>query len=162
MATSHTLDNGATVKVRHPLAPLGLGILTLGIYSLYWYYTINDELRSQGEEVNPVISLLAVTLGALLLVPPIVSMYNTASRIQRVQQRVGVTDLINPVLALVLLVIPLANIFQTAYLQLGLNAAWQRAASGAGTVSDTAPLPASPLPAAPLPAAPLPAAPADD
>lgn len=143
MATTHTLGNGATVKVRHPLAPLALGVLTLGIYSLVWYYLINDELRAQGEEVNSVMALLAVTVGAVVIVPPFVSMYNTAARIQRVQQRVGLTDQISPVLALVLLFIPVANLFQQAYLQLGLNAAWQRAAGS------SAPTPSAPLPAGP-------------
>jgi hypothetical protein len=56
--------NGQAVKIRHPLAPLGLGIITFGIYTLVWYYLINDEMRRQGEDVSPGVSLLAVTLGA--------------------------------------------------------------------------------------------------
>jgi hypothetical protein len=128
MASTHTLGNGATVKVRHPLAPLGLAIVTLGIYQLVWYYKINAELRSQGEDVNPGMALLAVSLGLVLIVPPLVSLYNTAERIRRVQERAGVNSTISPVLALVLLFIPLANMFQTAYMQSALNAAWERAA----------------------------------
>jgi hypothetical protein len=128
VASTHTLGNGASVKVRHPLAPLGLAILTLGIYQLVWYYKINAELRSQGEDVNPGIALLALTLGIVLIVPPFVSLYNTAERIRRVQERAGVTSTISPVLALVLLFVPLVNILQSAYLQSALNAAWERAA----------------------------------
>jgi hypothetical protein len=144
MASTHTLDNGATVKVRHPLAPLGLAIVTLGIYQLVWYYKINAELRSQGEDVSPGVALLAVSLGIVLIVPPFVSLYNTAERIRRVQERAGVTAPISPVLALALLFIPLVNVFQTAYMQSALNAAWERAAGV------TAPmLPATPTPAAP-------------
>src|SRR5680860_1041852 len=89
MATTHTLENGATVKVRHPLAPLGLAIVTLGIYQLVWYYKINAELRSQGENVSPGVALLAVSLGIVLIIPPFVSLYNTAERIRRVQERAG-------------------------------------------------------------------------
>jgi hypothetical protein len=140
MASTHTLANGIAVKVRHPLAPLGLAILTLGIYPLVWYYKINAELRSQGEDVSPGMALLAVTLGAVLIVPPFVSLYNTAERIRRVQERAGVTSTINPVLALVLLFIPLVNIFQTAYLQSALNAAWERAA-GVTALATGAPAP---------------------
>jgi hypothetical protein len=119
---------GSTVKVRHPLAPLGLGIITLGVYQLVWYVRINAELRSQGEEVSPGVALLAITLGVFLIVPPFVSLYNTAERIRRVQVRNGVEDPISAVLALVLLFVPVANLFQSAYLQAGLNRAWERAA----------------------------------
>jgi hypothetical protein len=78
----------------------------------------------------------------VLIVPPLVSLYNTAERIRRVQERAGVTSPISPVLALVLLFIPLVNIFQTAYMQSALNAAWERA-SGV-----TAPAPVAPAPPA--------------
>jgi hypothetical protein len=127
MARDIIID-GSNVKVRHPLAPLGLGIITLGVYPLVWYFKINRELRSQGEDVSPGVALLAITLGAVLLVPPLVSMYNTAERIRRVQERKGVDSPISAVLALVLLFIPFVNAFQSAYLQAGLNRAWERAA----------------------------------
>ncbi len=128
MASTHTLDNGATVKVRHPLAPLGLAIVTLGIYQLVWYFKINAELRSQGEDVSPGVALLAVSLGVVLIVPPLVSLYNTAERIRRVQERAGIASTISPVLALVLVFVPLVNVFQTAYMQSALNTAWERMA----------------------------------
>jgi hypothetical protein len=144
MASTHTLNNGATVKVRHPLAPLGLAIITLGIYQLVWYYKINEELRSQGEDVKPGMALLALSLGFVLIVPPFVSLYNTAERIRRVQERAGVTSPISPVLALVLLFVPFVNIFQPAYMQSALNAAWERAAG----VTTPAVLTAAPVAAA--------------
>jgi hypothetical protein len=136
--------DGSNVKVRHPLAPLGLGIITLGVYPLVWYFKINAELRSQGEDVSPGIALLAITLGAFLIVPPIVSMYNTAERIRRVQERRGVDHPLSPVLALVLLFIPFANLFQSAYLQAGLNRAWERAAGDFRTPADVVPPAADP------------------
>jgi hypothetical protein len=95
LASTYTLDNGATVEVRHPLAPLGLAI---------------------------------GTLGAVLIVPPLVSLYNTGERIRRVRERAKGGSTISPVLALLLLFIPLVKIFQTVYLQSALNAAWERAA----------------------------------
>jgi hypothetical protein len=145
MARTVTL-NGQVVKVRHPLAPLGLGIITLGIYPLVWYFKINDELRSQGEDVSPGMALLAITLGVFLIVPPFVSMYNTAERIRHAQERRGVGNPISPTLALVLLFIPIANLFQTAYLQSGLNRAWER---GAGDFSGPVAGPATEPAAAP-------------
>jgi Kef-type K+ transport system membrane component KefB len=143
MARDIVID-GSNVKVRHPLAPLGLGIITLGVYPLVWYFKINSELRSQGEDVSPGMALLAITLGAFLIVPPFVSMYNTAERIRRVQERKGVDSPISAVLALVLLFIPVANAFQSAYLQAALNRAWERAAGDFTAPSTVAPPAADP------------------
>lgn len=148
MARTHII-NGCSVKTRHPLAPLGLSILTLGIYGVYWYYAVNRELRDLGEDVKPGLSVLAVTLGALVIVPLFVSQYNTAERIRRVQERAGIASPISPVVALVMLVIPFFNMLQAAYLQSGLNRAYEQllpatAASSSPSVSATAP-PASPV-----------------
>jgi hypothetical protein len=143
MARDIVID-GSNVKVRHPLAPLGLGLITLGIYPLVWYFKINSELRSQGEDVSPGMALLAITLGAFLIVPPFVSMYNTAERIRRVQERKGVESPISAVLALVLLFIPIVNAFQSAYVQAGLNRAWERAAGDFTARSAVAPPAAGP------------------
>ena len=60
MAEEVTL-NGSTVKIRHPFAPIGSSIITLGIYGLYWYWAVNKELQVAGQKVEPVVSLLAIT-----------------------------------------------------------------------------------------------------
>ena len=44
MAELVTIDGRSYVK-RDPLGVLGLSFITIGIYWLYWYYTINDEIR---------------------------------------------------------------------------------------------------------------------
>jgi Domain of unknown function (DUF4234) len=74
-------------KIRNPLAPALLPFITLGIYALVWYYKINKEMAKMGEARNtqelgtsPGTSLLAVTLGAFILVPPFLSFYNTWKR----------------------------------------------------------------------------------
>ena len=71
---------------------IGLPLITLGIYSLVWYFKINDEARRylRDESIRPGISVLAVTLGALVIVPAFVSIWNTANCIQRMQQNAGV------------------------------------------------------------------------
>ena len=123
MAQDVTL-NGSIVKIRHPFAPIGLSIITLGIYGLYWYYAINKELQTAGQKVEPVVSLLAITIGALLVVPPFVSLYNTADRTRRTQEHFGATNQIVPVLALVMVFIPIVSFFLSAYMQSNLNSAW--------------------------------------
>ncbi len=54
---------------------LGLPLITFGIYHFVWYYKINNEARRflRDESIKPWISLLAITLGALLVIPPFVS-----------------------------------------------------------------------------------------
>jgi hypothetical protein len=85
---------GANVKVRRPWAVALLTVVTLGFYNWYWYYKINRELRDFGkvyrlercENTNPWLSLLAVSLGALLIVPAIVSWVRCTRRIQDCQR----------------------------------------------------------------------------
>ena len=96
-----TLDDGARVKRREPGLVLLWTILTLGIYNWVWYYKINRELRDFGRAKNdeelgsssPGMSLLAVTLGGFLIVPPFVSWWRCTRRIERAQGLAGV----NPV-----------------------------------------------------------------
>ena len=63
--------------MRHPVAVPVLGIVTIGIYILYWWYQVNREMVDLGTATNdaeglgdnPMISLLAWFPGALVIVP---------------------------------------------------------------------------------------------
>ena len=61
MAETVTIQGQPYLK-RNPLGVLGLTIITLGIYGLYWYYKVNEEiLRYTGDQtISPSRSLLAV------------------------------------------------------------------------------------------------------
>jgi membrane protein implicated in regulation of membrane protease activity len=57
-----------------------LTVVTLSLYVLVWYYRVNRELRDLGQRrddelrgTRPGISLAAVTVGGLVIVPPYVS-----------------------------------------------------------------------------------------
>jgi Domain of unknown function (DUF4234) len=83
-------------KLRHPLGVVGLIIVTLGIYFWVWYYKINREMatigRAHGTEecgTSPGTSLLAVTLGVLVIVPPFVSVYKTCARLTASERVTG-------------------------------------------------------------------------
>ena len=74
-------------KIRNPLGVIGLSLITLGIYFIFWYYFINKELAEMGKARNteelgtsPGTSVLAITLGAFIIVPPFLSFYNTWKR----------------------------------------------------------------------------------
>ena len=75
-------------KNRNPLGVIGLGFVTLGIYFAFWYYFVNKEMAEVGRARNsdelgdsPGTSVLAVTLGALIIVPAFVSLYNAWKRL---------------------------------------------------------------------------------
>ncbi len=123
--------NGAIAKVRNPWGVLGLGLITLGIYNIVWYYKINKEFKEYGAvqgdqelaDSNPTNSVLAVTLGALIIVPAIISFYNTVKRAQRVQQLGGVEPMNGWIVLILLLVISPAVY---PYMQSELNKLWER------------------------------------
>jgi uncharacterized protein DUF4234 len=118
--------NGETFKRRNVVGVwLGLPLITFGIYHVVWYYKINNEARRflRDESIRPAISVLAITLGAFLIIPPFVSVYQTGVRIQRMQERAGLSSRIEPILALLL-----TFVFglHTLYIQSHLNQIWDK------------------------------------
>lgn len=89
--------NESRAKIREPGMMILWMILTLGIYGLVWYYKVNRELRDYGRlkgdaelgESNPTMSILAATIGSLIIVPPFVSYYNCTKRIQKADALAG-------------------------------------------------------------------------
>ena len=150
---------GSTAKLRNPWGVIGLSIITIGIYYIFWWYYINREMRDFGRArntdlgQNPGNSVLAITLGALIIVPALVSMWRTSDRIQRTQETAGVERGANgPIIFILLLLIGPVGIW---YAQSELNKAWEAQASGGGTPS----LPATDATAAAPPPPPAPAEP---
>jgi len=123
---------------------LGLPLITLGIYHYVWWYKINDEARRflGDESIRPGIAVLALFPGSILIVPPFISIYNTAGRVRRMQQQAGVGNVVTPWIALVL-----SFVFglHSLYLQMGLNDVWDRYLVPGG-VMHPAPPPAAPQP----------------
>ncbi len=128
----------ATAKVRNPLGVAVLTLITLGIYYFVWYYKVNREMcdlgRAKGTDElgdSPGTSLLAVTLGALIIVPAVISIYHTFQRTQAAARLTGVEPLNGWIALLLYLVIGIAF---PAYLQSGLNKVWE-AQGGASAIA---------------------------
>jgi hypothetical protein len=127
----------ARAKIRSPWAAALLPIVTLGIYYFVWYYKINREMADYGkangrtEELgdSPLTSLLAITLGALVIVPALVSLVRTFRRIQTLQRITGDGTPINGWIGFILFIVfsPVLN----GYMQSGLNPAWQAQSAAA-------------------------------
>jgi protein-S-isoprenylcysteine O-methyltransferase Ste14 len=89
---------GQTYMRRSPLVVLGLVLITLGIYGMYWHWRANKDasLFLRDPAIRAGVSLLAVTLGWVVIVPPFISMYRTGERIERMERQAGVRDTISP------------------------------------------------------------------
>jgi hypothetical protein len=127
-------NTGERAKLRNPLGVVGLSLITLGIYYFFWWYFINREMRDLGRArgadlgQSPGNSVLAITLGWIIIVPAIVSMWRTSDRIQRSQEVAGVDRGANgPIIFILLLLIGPVGVW---YAQSELNKAWTAQASG--------------------------------
>jgi hypothetical protein len=124
---------GASAKIRSPVWVAVLVLITLGIYGIFWWYFIHRELRDYGRAkgtdelgTSPGKSVLAVTLGALIIVPAIIGIVNAFKRVQAAQRMNGV-DPINGWIGLILIVVIYPAFY--GYMQSGLNPVWRAQAT---------------------------------
>ena len=146
--------SGEVGKIRNPLGVIGLTFITLGIYVIFWYYFVNKELAAIGKAKNtnelgdsPGTSVLAITLGALVIVPAFISVYNTCKRLQAAERLTGTQQGMEPGLLFILWIFisPVAEYI----LQANLNKVLENQAGGAGELAGgaTAPPPQAAAPA---------------
>ena len=125
-STTAPSGQGLTGKYRNPvLVWLIWPLITLGIYHLYWWYKINDEARrlNPSIDVNPLISLLALFPGAIIIVPPFVSVYRTGERLRAMQRAAGQTPDVLPILGLLGVIV--FGLY-ALYYQISLNGIWSK------------------------------------
>ncbi|MBJ7593629.1 MAG: DUF4234 domain-containing protein [Candidatus Dormibacteraeota bacterium] len=125
MTTTVVVGN-QTYKRRNPLAVwIGLPLITLGVYYFVWWYKVTNEARRflNDQSINPALSVVAVSIGAVVVVPPFVSAYTTTGRIARMQERVGMLagTRANPWLSVLLHFVFGAHVL---YMQMELNRIW--------------------------------------
>lgn len=128
---------GGQAKVRNSWGVFLLAIATLYVYYFVWYYKINRELRDFGRphddpklRVEPAGALAAVTGGALLIIPPFISMWRTFTRIRRAEEIAGLDHRLSHAIGFPLFL--LAAIFlpvEMPYVQSHLNRLWRKVAT---------------------------------
>jgi hypothetical protein len=98
-------------------------LITLGIYFLVWYYKVNREARDFDSriEVSPAVSVIAVSLGWIIIVPPFVSIYRTGERIAQMQRAAGLEPTCIPIVGLLLTFV---LHLESLYYQYELNRIW--------------------------------------
>jgi hypothetical protein len=121
----------ARAKVRNPWGVLGLSVVTLGIYAIFWWYFINREMRDLGRARaardlgdSPGLSVAAYWLGSYILIPYIWTAVTTCKRIRTAQRLVGREDLLNGWIAGLLWVFTL-GLGAYVYLQHHLDKVWK-------------------------------------
>ena len=115
---------------------VGVAFLSLiPFYILFWWYRVNRELadygRARGTDelgTSPGKSLLAVSLGGLIIVPAVMSFFSTHKRITKAQEMTGQTPINGWVSILLYFVFSPAWI---AYMQSGTNTVWENTGSSA-------------------------------
>jgi hypothetical protein len=110
-----------------------LSIVTLGIGGIVWYYLINRDAKTlaRNNAWSPGLSVVAVTLGALIIIPALVSLWRTWSRVREATNADGMSAGVQ----FLLIFIPIVNIAYSGYLQSKLNKA---IAATSGTVAQPA------------------------
>ncbi len=138
------LAPGATAKIRGPIAVAILSVITFVIYIVYWWYSVNRELADYGRSHNtnelgdnPTMSVLAVTIGALVIVPPFVSLWRTLKRIETSQNLVLGSNNLAVLLVFILGFIPLLNLIVAPLMQSNLNQVWEAGGQPAGSLEST-------------------------
>jgi hypothetical protein len=98
-------------------------LITLGIYFFVWYYKVNREARDFDPEIDvaPAVSLLAVLIGWIIIIPPFVSIYRTGERIAKMQSAAGLEPTSSAIIGLLL---TFAFHFEMLYYQNELNRIW--------------------------------------
>lgn len=115
-------------KKRNPFAVILLSLITLGIYSLYWYGAINAEIRRHDPRIHvrPGLAVLAQLVPFVNLV----SGHNTAERVKRLEMADGMPSQISPVLSVLFLIF--LGIGYPIQVQSHLNAHWDHHLMEAG------------------------------
>jgi hypothetical protein len=85
------LTYGLQMKRRSPYKVYLLGLATLGVYWVVWFYKVNRELQDFDARIpgRPAVSALAFSLGWPLVVPQFLAFFRTGHRIERAQHAAG-------------------------------------------------------------------------
>jgi hypothetical protein len=133
LATEVFLAGGdLRAKIRNPWGVLGLSIITLGIYVIFWWYYINRELRDLGRAKrvsglgdNPGLSTAAYFFGGFLFyIPTIWTIVTTTRRIQAAHRTTEQSDVLSGWLAAVIWIFTL-GIGGLVFTQYELNKMWR-------------------------------------
>ena len=147
MAETVTIEGQPYLK-RNPLGVLGLSFMTLGIYFLYWYYKVNDELQRFEHDAHDQPDAFADG-DDLRLDHHRAAVHRDVQHRQarpRIEERMSIQPQLEP--ALVIIFMLLFSIGNGLYIQEHLNRIWDR---GSGARAPAPQLHGSVPPLPPMP-----------
>jgi hypothetical protein len=111
-----------------------VSILTFGIGLIVWYYLLNKDAKTlaRNKRWSPALSVVAITIGSILVIPAYVSNWRTWNRIREATDADG----LSAGLQFCLVFIPVVNLAFWGYLQSKLNRSV--AVSGVATAASVA------------------------
>ena len=109
-------------KLRNPIAVLLLSMITFGIYYLYWYGKINAEIRKHDPRVK--VNVGWAVVAQLVPFANLVSAYNTAVRVQKLEIADDAPGSVSPLVSFLLFIF--FGIGYPIQIQSHLNAHWTR------------------------------------
>jgi hypothetical protein len=121
------------VKPRNIFLWYVLTVVTLGIGGIVWYYKLNADAKrlAQNKTWSPGLSVFAITVGSLIIIPPLVSLWGTWSRVREATQLDG----LSAGLQFCLIFVPIVNLAYYGYLQAKLNRAVSATSFGIAAAS---------------------------
>ena len=115
----HRMRGRPITSKRNILLWYVLTIFTAGIGGIVWYYKINKDAKilADSKTWSPAVSVLAITLGCLLIIPAYVSYWKSWGRVRQATNADGMATGIQ----FCLIFIPIVNLAYLGYLQSKLN-----------------------------------------
>jgi len=126
-----TLASPPLGKQRNPIAVILLSMITLGIYYLYWYGKVNAEIRRHDPRVE--VNVGWAVVAQFVPFANLVSAYNTAVRVQKLEIADDAPNSISPLVGFLLFIF--FGIGYPIQIQSHLNAHWTRHRFGAARAS---------------------------
>ena len=140
MAELVDIGAGKPAKIRNPVVVAILTFVTVLVYLFFWWYFINREMADYGKQRgtnelgdSPGKSVLAISLGLLIIVPAVWTIVTTFKRVQALQRMTGEANPISGWIGLILGVVIEPALF--GYMQSGLNSSWRAVEAGRSEVA---------------------------
>jgi Domain of unknown function (DUF4234) len=120
---------GTVGKVRNPWGVIGLSIITLGIYALYWYYSTYEEMKEySGEGLGGVVGLIFAIVPILNLV----NIFVLPDEVGKLYGREGQAKPVEAITGIWILLPIIGGIVWLIKVQGALNNFWTAHATGSG------------------------------
>lgn len=125
-ATTGNSDFGPPGAIRGPLFVILIGIVTLGIYWIYWWYKVFQEMKDHNREGLGGGAALAMAIVGYLICPilPIIMAFLLANEIANMYRRAGQKEPVSAIWGLWFILPLIGQIIWLVKVQHAMNDRW--------------------------------------